>query len=349
MITVPVAASRPYTVMIGSDCLHTFGHALHEALPKAKKIALCSDDTVFSLYGQAVTQILTEAGFTVLSHCIRPGECSKNLDTVGELLSFLADARITRTDAIVALGGGVVGDVTGLCAALLRRGVPYAHVPTTLLACVDSSVGGKTAVDLPQGKNLVGAFYPPSLVFCDTACLATLPERERDAGFAEVVKYGVLFDGGFFAALEADTLPLSDVIGRCVTFKRDVVQTDEFDTGIRNLLNFGHTFAHAYEVHSNYALRHGEAVAAGMVSASRLAEAHGIAREPVSERLCALLTRHRLPTDYDIPQKALLSLMADDKKADGDTLTLILPQRIGGCVRYPVKLTDLPDFLAIRR
>ena len=248
---------------------------------------------------------------------------------------------MTRSDHLVALGGGVVGDLTGFAAATYLRGIAYIQVPTTLLAMVDSSVGGKTAIDLPSGKNLAGAFCQPKLVLCDTDTLATLPEDIFRDGCAEVIKYGILYDPDLFAHLTEKGLAFDRkaVITRCVELKRDVVTQDEFDTGLRMKLNLGHTVGHGIEAISNFSLSHGKAVAIGMAIVSRAS------RCPDGQKILACLERFGLPTTTDYAPADIYRCALSDKKRSVATVSLILPRAIGSCAIVPTPIADLKSFI----
>ena len=271
--TIPVRVRPPYDVRIGSGLLGRCGDYL-AALLGQRRIAVLADDTVASLYLDTVTAALEDAGFAVCSHIFPSGEGRKNLSTLTELLEFLASEHLTRTDCVAALGGGVTGDMAGFAAAVYLRGIRYVQLPTTLLAAVDSSVGGKTAVDLTAGKNLAGAFCQPAAVICDTDCLKTLPPDVFADGAAEAVKTGVLSDEALFALFEDGTLTADpgEVIARCVAYKAGVVERDEKEQGERKLLNLGHTVGHAIEKCSGYVIPHGHAVAAGLAVIARAAD-----------------------------------------------------------------------------
>jgi len=344
---VHVPASHPYDVCIGSGILPQLGTQL-AALHKSCTVAVISDDTVFPLYGEAVCDSLRCAGFRVVHHVIPSGESAKNLTTYGEVLTFLAENRLTRTDLLLALGGGVVGDLTGFVAATFLRGIDYVQVPTTLLAAVDSSVGGKTAVDLSVGKNLVGAFHQPILVWCDTDTLATLPAKTFRDGCAEVIKYGLLGDADLFARLAAQPIAENPdaVIERCVEMKRDIVAEDAFDTAARQLLNLGHTFGHAIESVSDYTIPHGHCVAMGMAIISRAAAAMGICPAADAAAVETLLQQYGLPTQSPYGAEALLTAAASDKKMKGSTLTLAVPEGIGHTVLRKVNAGDLRSWLS---
>ena len=344
MRTVPVKASRNYEVRIGSGLIATLG----ENIPaKAKKVCIVSETNVWPLHGQAAVNSIEKAGFEVTSFVFPAGEESKCGATYLELVNFLAESRLTRTDCLVALGGGVVGDLTGFAAATYLRGVRFVQVPTTLLAAVDSSVGGKTAIDLPAGKNLAGAFCQPSLVLCDVECLATLPEDIFRDGCAEVIKTAILFDEPLFMELVRDGLRFDRerVIAACVAHKRDVVVADEFDRGERQLLNLGHTFGHAVEKLSDFALSHGKAVAIGTAIAARTAVAQGLCDQGTASRIMWLLERFGLPIFTHHSASELLDSALSDKKRSGDTVNLILPKAVGSCAIVPTPVSGLENLI----
>ena len=297
MRTIHVDASKQYDVLVGSGLLDRVGELTAQVV-KPCRAAILTDDTVDALYGARVDASLTAAGFETLKFVFPHGEASKNLTVFGQALNVLAENRLSRTDLVVALGGGVVGDLAGFVAACYLRGVRFIQIPTTLLAAVDSSVGGKTAVDLDTGKNLAGAFWQPSLVICDYDTLSTLPERTFREGCAEVIKTGVLSGEELFSALENAPIEdqLEDVICACVAYKRDIVNGDEFDRGQRQLLNLGHTIGHAVEACSGYSLFHGECVAIGLAAVARAACRVDLTAPETRDRLRALLRRCGLPT-----------------------------------------------------
>jgi 3-dehydroquinate synthase len=301
---------------------------------------------VDELYGDRVQISFKYAGFDAVRFTFPAGEGSKHIDTLSDILEFLAEQRLTRTDLVVALGGGVTGDMAGFAAAIYARGVRFVQVPTTLLAAVDSSVGGKTAVDLPGGKNQAGAFYQPLLVLCDPDTLSTLPEEQYRSGCAEVIKYGMLGDEDFFASL---VLPVKEqaetVIARCVSMKRDIVHEDEFDTGLRRLLNLGHSFGHAVEKCSDYTILHGEAVAIGMAGITRAAVARGLCEASALDALLEMLQAYALPVSCDYPAEALAAAMRNDKKLTGSTMHLVVPETVGKCRVLPVPASELTEWL----
>lgn len=341
MRTVKVCASRIYEVRIGSGLLSTLPHALMEVC-NARKLAIISDTNVWPLYGEAIKTSLASAGFHVVNFVFPAGEEQKNAGTYLDIVNFLAENKLTRSDALIALGGGVVGDITGFAAATYLRGVAYIQIPTTLLAAVDSSVGGKTAIDLPTGKNLVGAFCQPKLVLCDTDTLNTLPEEIFRDGCAEVIKYGILYDRALFDHLMEKGLVFhrEEVIARCVELKRNVVMEDEFDTGARMKLNLGHTIGHGVEARSNFGLSHGKAVAIGTAIVARSACPAEV-RDPILQ----ILERFGLPTATDYAAEDLFSYTLSDKKRSGGTVNLIIPEAIGHCSIVPTPVENLLSFI----
>lgn len=343
MKNVQVRASKNYDVCIGKNILGELGERIRSLLGTDTRIAIVTDDTVDALHGAALEQALS--GMDCVKFVFPAGEASKTVGTYGTLLEFLAQHQLTRTDAIVAFGGGVVGDLAGFAAATYLRGISFIQVPTTLLAAVDSSVGGKTAVDLAAGKNLCGAFWQPALVLCDYTLLDTLPDEIFSDGMAEVIKYGVIRDDVLFRRLHQPVRPdPEDVIAACVAIKRDIVEKDEQDHGIRALLNFGHTAAHGIELCSDYQISHGKAVAQGMVIASQGAHKLGLCSESIAERLCELLSLYNLPARCDFTPRQLAQAALSDKKRAGDSITLILPEEIGRCIPYRIPVTHLEDF-----
>lgn len=312
-----------------------------------RRIMIVSDDHVYPLYGDAVKQALSqtyECHSLVLPH----GEETKNFQILPRIYTAFLEAGISRSDLVIALGGGVIGDLAGFAAASFLRGVKLVQIPTSLLAQVDSSVGGKVAVDLPQGKNLVGAFYQPSLVLIDPTVLSTLPERFQKDGMGEVIKYGCIRDAGLFRLLQSHTSfadlseELPAVIHRCVDIKRQVVEADQFDTGERMLLNFGHTLAHAIEQHYQYQREsHGEAVAIGMYQITRIAEALQLTEAGTADRILDLLKTYGLPWECGLSLEVLTDALARDKKNLRNHLNLILLRKIGDSYIYP---TDLGFF-----
>ena len=346
MQKVTVNASRSYDILIGSGLLATLG-AEARKFPKVKKVCIVSETNVYPRHGSAAEQSLRDAGFAVISYVFPAGEESKCGATYLDLLNFLAQNQLTRSDLLVALGGGVVGDLTGFAAATFLRGVKFIQVPTTLLAAVDSSVGGKTAIDLPAGKNLAGAFYQPSLVLCDTDTLKTLPEDIFRDGCAEVIKYGVIYDRAFFDYLTqaGPDFDREAVIRRCVELKRDVVMQDEFDTGARMKLNLGHTLGHGVEARSHFGLSHGKSVAIGMAMVCRAAAKNGMLSADDAAAVEATLTAYGLPVRTEYSAEELVQYMLSDKKRSGGTVPLIIPTTIGHCDIVPNPVENLTAFV----
>ena len=347
MNRITVKASGCYDVLIGSGLLAEAGQRI-TPLIKGRNAAIISDSNVWPLYGAKLQASLREAGFNADAVFVIPaGEESKNGSTYLHLLSFLAENHITRSDCVIALGGGVAGDLAGFTAATYLRGVGYVQVPTTLLAAVDSSVGGKTAIDLPEGKNLAGAFYQPRLVLCDTDALRTLPEDIFRDGCAEVIKYGILYDEALFDYLADRGVDFDreKVITRCVELKRDVVAEDEFDTGARMRLNLGHTIGHGVEARSNYTVSHGKAVAIGMAIVSRAGAAYGICSRETTDMILSVLHRFALPCSTDCTAREIFTCALSDKKRSGASVSLIVPEKIGACAIRPTPVNDLIAFI----
>lgn len=342
MRTVSVKASRSYEVKIGRDLLKTLG-AEAASLLKGRAAAIVSDSNVAPLYLEQTKVSLESAGFRTCSFLFPAGEGSKNGQTYLDLLEFLAEHQITRSDTLVALGGGVVGDLTGFAAATFLRGVAFVQLPTTLLAAVDASVGGKTAIDLKNGKNLAGAFYQPRLVLCDLDTLSTLPADVFADGCAEVIKYGMIGDPGLLELLETTDFRAApeEIVARCIAQKRDLVEEDEFDTGARQLLNLGHTIGHGIEACSGYALSHGRAVAIGMTLITRAAVAFGQCPPEALPRLQALLHRYDLPDTTGYGAEELYEKTLSDKKRTGSTLSLVVPTAWGRSQLQTVAVSDL--------
>lgn len=345
MKTIHISASKNYDVLIGRGLLREAGSRI-AAVSSSACAAVISDDRVFRLYGETVCASLEAAGLRAVSYVFPHGESSKNLLEYAKILNFLAENRVTRADVLVALGGGVTGDLGGFAAATYLRGIRFVQLPTTLLAAVDSSVGGKTAVDLPAGKNLAGAFYQPELVLCDLDTLDTLPREIFLDGCAEVIKYGVLYDPALFAHLAARTLHFDReaVIARCVELKRDVVAQDEFDTGVRMKLNLGHTVGHGVEARSGFTVSHGKAVAIGMAVIARAAEKKGFCTADTRRQIEDVLRAFGLPTRTEEPA-ALADAALSDKKRTGGTVRLIVPRTVGECGIEPVPVAQLEDWI----
>lgn len=346
MKTVEVDAAVRYNIVIDKGILPKSGNMIKE-VTSAERVAVITDDTVDKLYTDVVMKSLSDAGFETFKFVFPHGEKSKNISTFSSILEFLADSGLTRTDVLVALGGGVVGDVAGFAAASYLRGIDFIQIPTTLLACVDSSVGGKTAIDLKAGKNLAGAFYQPKLVIADFETLSTLTDGIFADGMAEVIKYGVIFDKAFFEFLRDNEAKdnLEYVITRCVELKRDIVNADEKEKGVRALLNFGHTVGHAIEKCSGYKIPHGSAVAVGMVIISRAAYKCSFCDENYTDIIASLNKKYSLPVSTDFSASELSSAAMADKKRAGDKIKLIIPEALGNCVIKSVPTSELEKII----
>ncbi len=344
---VTVSASRTYDVIVGQNLLADAGRYLRRVVSPASAV-IVADNCVAPLYSHIVAASLEAEGIRVLPYVFPQGEASKNPNELFRLLEFLAENAVTRTDLIIALGGGVTGDLTGFAASIYLRGTAFVQIPTSLLAAVDSSVGGKTAVNLEAGKNLAGSFFQPHLVLCDTDTLATLPSREFACGMAEVIKYGVLSDAALFQLLEQEDARnhLDSVISRCVAIKKDLVMADEFDTGSRQLLNLGHTLGHAVEKYSHFQISHGQAVAIGLSAVARCAYAAGLTKEDCAGRIESVLTRYGLPVHCDYPIRELCQIILKDKKRTGETIRLAIPRRIGDTFLYSMPVNGLEEFFS---
>ena len=347
MSTIRIDTTTPYEVMIGSGILKDLGEVIRREIPKAESAAVVTDTNVSGYYLQTALDSLNAAGLRAVSFELPAGEQSKNFAVYEEVLSFLAQERITRSDAVIALGGGVVGDLAGFAAATYLRGIACVQVPTSLLAMVDSSVGGKTAIDLPEGKNLVGAFYQPRAVLCDVKTLDTLPEDVFRDGCAEVIKYGILSSPELFMHLTKNGRGFDriSVIEECVRIKADVVAEDERDNGVRQTLNLGHTFGHAVEAESDYELSHGQAVAVGMAMIVRAGSRFGITGESCRDRVLECLKIFGLPVSVDKQASELLPYVMKDKKRRGSRINLIVPKDIGDCAIMPVSLDEAGDWM----
>ena len=332
---------RSYPILIREGLLGEIGDDLQNRAV-AKRYGVIADDHVASLFGDTVLDSLSAHDIDAELITFPRGEASKNLAIVAGLASSLAQRGFDRQDGLLALGGGVTGDITGFLAATYMRGIPFVQVPTTLLAQVDSSVGGKTGVDIPEGKNLVGAFYQPRCVYIDSRVLNVLPESELLNGLAEVIKYGVIYDRTLFEFLEsrrrdilALELPvLEDVIATCCRIKADVVEKDEREADLRRILNFGHTLGHAIEAASGYSLAHGSAVAIGMVAAAELAVLQGILAADKKARIEKLISDFGLPVEIpaELDRQEIINYLKTDKKTIGGRVFFVLPTAIGKVV-----------------
>jgi 3-dehydroquinate synthase len=343
---------RTYDVLVGRDILDRVGSLTSQACG-GSRCCVVSDSNVAPLYADEVLSSLGNAGYD--AHLIKfpAGERSKTMRTLSTVLEGLSSFELTRDDVVVALGGGVVGDVAGLAAATYLRGCQVVQVPTSLLAMVDSSVGGKTAVDLPSGKNLVGSFFQPSLVLADVTCLRTVSHSLLTDSCGEVIKHGIIADATLFAdvarspinAPDFDEAVLADVVARNVRIKRDVVDSDEHEHGLRQILNFGHTIGHAVEAASDYSLGHGSCVGIGMCAMTRACCRRGICDDELVRLLEEALRSYGLPTDTDIDHDVLFGMATSDKKRHADQINVVVPTDIGHVEVRTVGLGDLRDLI----
>ena len=343
---------RSYDILMERGLLSRAGELCRAALPKASRLFVVTDSTVGPLYLNRIIPALENAGFETAVCEIPAGEASKCVEQLSRLWECMMDFGLTRTDAVVALGGGVVGDLAGFAAATILRGVDFVQIPTTLLAQVDSSVGGKVAIDLQHGKNLAGAFWQPRLVLMDPAVLGTLDDKTFADGMAEVIKYGCIRDAAFLSWLEQHPsrqeimADIEHVLYTCCDIKRSVVVEDERDTGTRMVLNFGHTLGHAYELAGHYQTwTHGQAVAAGMVKAAELGVAMGITPAGLPERIGVLLGCFGLPVSIPCTHADYAAAIGLDKKGAGDSISVILLEEAGRAVAHPMPKAKLLEEL----
>ncbi len=345
MITIPVNTDKPYKVHIGSGIINTVGSEI-KSLGLDGKALIISDDNVAEIYMSDVKSSLEAEGFEVYDFIIPHGENSKSAENLLAILNFAAENNFSRSDTFVALGGGVVGDLCGFAAAVYMRGVNFIQLPTSLLAAVDSSVGGKTAIDLEAGKNLAGAFYQPKTVICDTNCFNTLPDEEFNNGMAEVIKYGMFCDGELLDKLSKE-IDIKQVVARCVEIKAKVVTADEFEKGERAFLNFGHTVAHAVEVLSGYQTPHGSAVAIGMAVITKACVEKDICEKQALDALLPLLKKYNLPCICPYGIDEVYAATLKDKKNSNGRITLVLPTDKGKSVLKKCTHEELKEFITV--
>lgn len=342
-IIVKVKASGEYDVIIASGLLSQVGEMLKTIVP-FDTVAVITDDVVDALYSKTVVQSIISAGFKAVKFVFKNGEQSKNIDTYAQILNFLAQNKLTRTDLILALGGGVVGDMAGFCSATYLRGIKYVQVPTTLLAQVDSSVGGKTAIDLAQGKNLVGAFKQPELVICDTDALKTLPREVFVDGMGECAKYALL-DERIFNLINKGNYSIDQLVYLCVDYKRAIVEQDEFESGNRKLLNLGHTVAHAIEKKSGYSIAHGRAVAMGLETILSASKKHGYIDEQTYGEMKCVVEKCVGENPCPFAIKELCQYVENDKKRSGEYITFVTVHGVGDCRFEKIKVQNTWEFL----
>jgi len=330
MTEIKISTDKEYTVTIGNGAA-SFAGKIISAATGSKMALLLSDTTVAPLYGRAVAQSLRSAGIKVYTFTLPSGEQIKNKAMLFDVIDFMFNRDFCRDDLLVTLGGGTVSDLGGLAASLYMRGIKLFHFPTTLLAMVDASVGGKTAIDLPYGKNMVGTFYQPDGVLIDPQFLVSLPQKQVSCGYAEVIKCACLDSKKMFLSLQSGDYDIADVIEECIKIKQDYIEKDEKDVGSRRLLNLGHTYAHALESYSGYRVSHGFAVAIGIANAYRYATQLGKCESKYYTRVCMLLKKFQLPVCSRISGEALYLEALHDKKRRGNTTALVLPSKIGKC------------------
>lgn len=354
-MNIEVRTDRPYTVTVERGALDRAGELLRPLKKPGTRVMLISDSNVMPLYGRRLRESLEGVGFPVSEFIFPAGEEHKQIDTVCDIYRALSEGGFTRTDLIVTLGGGVTGDMGGFVAATFLRGMDFAQVPTTVVSQADASVGGKTGVDLPFGKNLVGAFHQPIAVISDPDALSTLPKHYFNDGLGEVIKHGAIADKELFEALERggaqeQSIALEDleqVMGRSVSIKRDFVEADTKDTGRRMILNFGHTCGHALEkLHGFRDISHGEAVGIGMVLACKAGERLGVTEPGTGERIAGALKKYGMPTEPGFAMEEIVAATALDKKSDGDTVRFILLPRIGESLIRPMTRKELLEALS---
>jgi 3-dehydroquinate synthase len=337
-VNLDTRASSSYEIYIGQDILDRVGVILNKS-NRTKRFVILTDSQIGPLHGERVLNTLRKMDLKIDLIDFPAGEGSKNIQTCLELVDQLITLGADRYSSLIALGGGVVGDLTGFIASIYMRGIPFFQIPTTLMAQVDSSIGGKTGIDLPAGKNLLGTFYQPQAVFIDLTFLKTLSKREFTSGLSEILKYGIIEDPELFQALEEglspikkrDPIVLERIITKSCRIKKRIVEMDEKESGLRRILNFGHTIGHAVEAESRYAVSHGEGVAIGMVCAAALSEKLNYLNSKERERIESLIKAFGLPSGIpkDLETKALLSRMSMDKKKQGERLPLVLLKKIG--------------------
>lgn len=350
MKTLNVNVGKGYKIFIEKGLMSSCGKYIKE-VSNAAKVCLISDTNVYKIYGNTVEEQLRAVGYDVYTYIFDAGEESKTTATVISMVEFMAENGLTRNDLVVALGGGVCGDMAGFAAAIYLRGIDFVQIPTSLLAQVDSSVGGKTAVDLPQGKNLCGAFHQPVLVLIDPNTLDTLTPHFFSDGMAEVIKTGCIKSASLFEKTENQNAKdiIDDIIFECVSIKAGVVERDEKEHGERALLNFGHTSGHAIEkLHNFTTISHGEAVGIGMVMITKVGEANGITEKGTSERIANVLKKYNLMTEDSNDLHDIIACMNADKKRTADSINFVLLSKIGESFTQKIKNEDIPKFFGLK-
>ena len=340
MKNIVINASKSYEVKIGKGVVNDLAQYIKQ-VKQCSKIAVITDDIVGSLYGKQVCKLLE--GYDVCYFEFAHGEQNKSMSTVENILEFLASNKLTRSDLVISLGGGIVGDVAGFASSIFLRGIDFVQIPTTLLSMVDSSVGGKTGVNLCAGKNLAGAFHQPCLVVCDLDFLSTLPQEEFKNGLGEVIKYGCIADKNLFDLLEQQDInqSLKDVIATCISIKAKFVEQDEFDHGERQKLNFGHTLGHAIEKQTNFKIPHGQAVGVGMKLICEWAEQKDLTTKGCAQKIEKLINKFDMANDAGCDISTLWSAVSNDKKLKGKNLNLVLIKDIGDSYLYSIQIDKL--------
>lgn len=347
MKTIHLNASKSYDILIDNGLFNQV-FSLIEPFCKDCNVAIITDDIVDKLYGEQLLKQLKQNGYSVVKYVFPNGEASKNINTLSNILEFLAENNFKRNDYLIALGGGVVGDITGLASAIYMRGISFIQIPTTLLAMVDASVGGKTAIDLKAGKNLAGAFWQPSLVICDIDIIKNLSTDIFKEGIGEVLKYDVIDNLGIFEKVLNDKVmdDLETIIYDCIKSKQRIVEQDEFETsGLRKLLNVGHTFAHGLEKLSNYGTPHGIAVGTGMVWEAGIALKTGLCSLETFQTIKKAVTKWNLLISFEYSYKELVQEMKKDKKNNNSLISFVLPLSIGNCLEKKYKDIELIPIL----
>ena len=342
--TIRVKTHTEYDVLIGKNLIKNAGKLIKQVISPCK-IAVITDDVVDRIYSETLVESLEKQKYQVVKFVFHSGEASKNMETYTDILNFLALNQLTRTDAIISLGGGVVGDMAGFCAATYLRGIKYVQVATTLLAQIDSSVGGKTGIDLKEGKNLVGAFYQPALVLCDTGALDTLPKEIFADGMGETLKYALL-DKKVFDIIEKGDFDKGELVHACIDYKRKIVEQDEFEGSLRKVLNLGHTIAHAIEKLSNYNITHGKAVAIGLKVITKTSFNHGYIDQNTLVKINQLISKWIDNVDLPFSIEKICEVALNDKKRKGEEISLILIKGIGNVFEQKIKISDLKEYLA---
>jgi 3-dehydroquinate synthase len=349
MRTIKVQTGRPYDILIERGLIDKCGELIR-TVSNAQKVCVVTDSNVEKFYAEKVIKSIQSQGFETELFVFPAGEESKRLSTIADMYNAFANFHMSRKDLVVALGGGVTGDMAGFAAASYMRGIEFVQIPTSLLAQVDSSVGGKTGVDIEQGKNLVGAFWQPNMVIIDPDTLSTLPQYYINDGMAEVIKYGCIKDKKLFETLEKENAIdiIEDIIEICVSIKRDVVNADERESGQRMLLNFGHTLGHSLEKIYNYkGLSHGQAVAIGMCIITKASEKAGITEVGTTDKIVALCKKYGLPVSDKASYADISAVCASDKKASGGSVSLVLLDKIGSSFTKATKLSDIEKFITV--